>query len=101
MTQQDSTKRTPITGFILLVLGAAAFVLFNNLWHFSTPSRALDGSWAYVLHALAGKAHFGSELVFTYGPLGFLIAHGDTPEDEHLLALGHRRFYRGAERTTL
>jgi phosphatidylglycerophosphatase C len=24
-------------------------------------------------------------------------AHGDTPEDEHLLALAQRRFYRGAE----
>ena len=26
-------------------------------------------------------------------------AHGDTPEDEHLLALAHRKFYRGAEIT--
>lgn len=24
-------------------------------------------------------------------------AHGDTPEDEHLLALAHRKFYRGVE----
>lgn len=73
-------KRTSVAGFSLLTLGAIFFVLLNNLWPYSTPSRALDGSWAYVLHALAGKAHFGSELVFTYGPLGFLIAHGDTPD---------------------
>ncbi|MBK9616902.1 MAG: hypothetical protein IPO35_15875 [Uliginosibacterium sp.] len=77
---QEQPKRVSIAGLTLLALGAIAFVLLNNLWPYSTPSRALDGSWAYVLHALAGKAHFGSELVFTYGPLGFLIAHGDTPD---------------------
>ncbi len=34
----------------------------------------LDSSWMWLVNRFAGKLVFGKDFVFTYGPLGFLIA---------------------------
>ncbi|HVH35435.1 MAG TPA: hypothetical protein VM847_15120, partial [Tahibacter sp.] len=53
--------------------GLAAFVA---LFRIGIPAAgdALDGSWTAVLSwAFSQGAQFGDDIVFTYGPLGFLI----------------------------
>lgn len=60
----------------------------------------LTGRYAGAQNVLAEKARRVRER-YDLAAYREVHAHGDTPEDEHLLALGHRRFYRGAERTTL
>lgn len=79
-TQAMSLKASTLISYFVLGLGAALFVGANCTWAPDPPSRSLDGSWAYVLQEFAGRAHFGSEIAFTYGPLGFLIANVDTPK---------------------
>ena len=40
-----------------------------------TPvSPGLDPSWIWLMNRFAGEPAFGGDFVFTYGPLGFLIA---------------------------
>ena len=56
-----------------LLAGLAAFVA---LFRIGIPAAgdALDGSWTAVLSwAFSQGAQFGDDIVFTYGPLGFLI----------------------------
>lgn len=37
------------------------------------PTAGIDGSWAIALHQAAlGRLHYGPDVAFTYGPLGFL-----------------------------
>ncbi|NUZ05170.1 hypothetical protein [Piscinibacter koreensis] len=57
-----------------VLLGAAALVLLPP-WVPSMPRSGLDPSWAMVLnHAFVNGWQFGSDLVFTFGPFGFLYA---------------------------
>src|SRR5690242_3412664 len=57
----------------ILGLGAALFGLVMG-WRFVThPSPRLDASWQMGLHqAIQDGLRFGTDIVFTYGPLGFL-----------------------------
>ncbi|MDB5042564.1 MAG: hypothetical protein JWN27_3290, partial [Candidatus Eremiobacteraeota bacterium] len=50
------------------------------------PDSGLDGSWRYLL-AIAQERHlvFGRDVIFTYGPLGWLSGRLDVPQ--HALAL--------------
>ncbi|MGZ4249417.1 MAG: hypothetical protein ACXVUE_14060, partial [Solirubrobacteraceae bacterium] len=51
----------------VLVALAAWNVILGN------PSRGLDSSWQWAIYAAAHRGmHFGTHIVFTYGPLGFL-----------------------------
>lgn len=55
-----------------IILGASIAIL---CWPIETvPTRTgLDASWVAALHVAAAKRlHFGSEIVYTFGPLGFL-----------------------------
>ncbi len=56
----------------MLVTGAALVWLSSLSW--PVPfSDGLDVSWSFVLgFARMGRLHFGTDLVFTYGPWGFL-----------------------------
>ena len=57
-----------------LVVGAVATAILALAWPFTQRAPiGIDESWQAALH-LAGTAglHFGEDLVFTYGPLGFL-----------------------------
>lgn len=48
-----------------------AIVSWNVVFGFPRPS--LDASWEYAIYAAAHRGlHFGTDIVFTYGPLGFL-----------------------------
>lgn len=56
----------------------------------------LTGRYAGAQNVLAEKARRVRER-YDLAAYREVHAHGDTPEDEHLLALAQRRFYRGAE----
>lgn len=60
----------------------------------------LTGRYAGAQNVLAEKARRVRER-YDLAAYREVHAHGDTPEDEDLLALAQRQFYRGAERTTL
>lgn len=61
------------------VLGALVAVLSWNVV-FETPAGSLDGSWVLALYMGAEQGlHWGEELIFTCGPLGFLEPLGFTP----------------------
>jgi hypothetical protein len=53
-----------------------SIVLGLATWPFRSvqPSQGLDDSWQIALHLAASRGlDFGHDLVFTYGPLGFLL----------------------------
>lgn len=62
----------------------ALFVLLALLfvpWALNTPSDGLDGSWVTVIsHAFANGWQFGKDLVFTFGPYGFLYTKVNHPQ---------------------
>jgi hypothetical protein len=63
-------------------VGAAFAVLILGPFWLAVPHGDVDPSWALVLHhAFAERLQFGSDIVFTYGPYGFLwtdVWHPDT-----------------------
>lgn len=62
---------------ISAVLGALAWLPARV----SMPSASLDGSWGSVLlDAARHSRQFGTDVVFTYGPLGFLQVPTFTPD---------------------
>jgi uncharacterized membrane protein (UPF0136 family) len=65
-----ATVRRALTSsaFLGAVIAVATFPLFSI-----GPALATDGAWQAALHLAAAKdLHFGSDIVFTYGPLGYL-----------------------------
>ncbi len=56
----------------------------------------LTGRYAGAQNVLAEKARHVRER-FNFSAYAEIHAHGDTPEDQHLLALATRKFYRGVE----
>src|SRR5258707_12718208 len=57
------------------VLGAAVIALVCLVVPIPAPDLGVDVSWSAVLNwAHAHGSQFGKELVFTYGPLGYLLA---------------------------
>ena len=58
---------------LLFRLAAAAYVFVAAFPDLSRPGGAnLDGSWILAINQLAHRG-FGESVVFTYGPLGFLL----------------------------
>jgi hypothetical protein len=65
-----SATRTALVSstFLATVIALLTFPLFNI-----GPALGTDGAWQAALHmAAAQDLHFGSDVVFTYGPLGYL-----------------------------
>jgi len=63
-----AAKRVPVS-----VWGGAVVALLGWQIGFQTPGAGLDPSWNAGLAMAAYEGlHFGSQVVFTYGPLGFL-----------------------------
>ncbi len=61
------------SGVRLLAL-LVGFVLLTPVTVIAPPAIGLDPSWAIGIHlALQEKLTFGRDIVFTYGPLGFLF----------------------------
>lgn len=63
------------------VFGAAAaligfiFVILLPPWRVAMPSNTLDPSWMMTLpYAFAHGWQFGRDIIFTYGPLGFITS---------------------------
>ena len=56
----------------------------------------LTGRYVGAQNVLAEKARHVRER-FNFSAYAEIHAHGDTPEDQHLLALATRKFYRGVE----
>ena len=53
----------------------AALVILVLAWPIAsiTPRGGVDGSWSFALHdAAKGRLEYGTEVLYTYGPLGFL-----------------------------
>jgi hypothetical protein len=68
--------------YVWIAVATAALALALPL----QPDSALDGSWRYLL-AIAQERHlvFGRDVIFTYGPLGWISGRLDVPQ--HALAL--------------
>lgn len=67
---RDSLRIPGSVAFYLL-LGYAGLLLFSVNYTAVVPG--LDSSWVFALNHFAhGPELFGRDLVFTYGPLGFL-----------------------------
>jgi len=73
-----------------------ALLLFTGMFVFPEyPDVSLDPSWRIVLsHAFYHHFQFGPQLVFTHGPLGFLM--GNTYDGEHFWPLIGWQLARGA-----
>ena len=57
-------------------------------WQMRMPLNSLDGSWGLLLNvAFARHLHFGSDIIFTYGPWGFLEGSWYYPQTYHLFML--------------
>lgn len=68
----DCWKRVP--ALLLSLSGAGIFFSSLSVSATSIPTGELDPSWQAVLEFAAHKhLQFGSDIVFTYGPLGFLF----------------------------
>jgi len=78
MSDSPSPKKLVHRGNILLVflgLVAAGIVLFPNLLGFPSGTGTVEISWGWSLgFALDHNFQWGTDYLFTYGPLGFLTA---------------------------
>ncbi len=68
---KNRLKGCRITAFIALII----LLLFNVPWLSRHFGFDLDSSWVFVLHeAFIGHYAFGRDILWHYGPLGFLFA---------------------------
>lgn len=76
MDQSSGAARRPsVTDWVFRVLGFLALVSLGfNLPEF--PDTGLDPAWRMVLGRMFAEGRqFGTEVVFTYGPLGFIMGN--------------------------
>ncbi|WP_257386309.1 hypothetical protein [Tahibacter caeni] len=67
------SRKDKVSHLGALLAGIAAFVSLFRVG-IGAATDSLDGSWTAVLSwAFSEGAQFGKDIVFTYGPLGFLI----------------------------
>ena len=62
--------------FLLVTVGLISLLSFDNWTVFNTPAPdSIDGAWSIALN-VAHNRHFwfGTDIAFTYGPLGFLTS---------------------------
>jgi hypothetical protein len=72
--QVNSTTSTDVRRSILVALGCAYIVLLFCPWRFFMPQAGLDASWIEVIgYGARQRWQWGRDIVFTYGPLGFLL----------------------------
>jgi hypothetical protein len=66
---------TPVYRLLLSIVLCTGTVLVLPPWIPAMPDIGIDPSWAAVLnHAFTHHWQFGKDLVFTFGPFGFLYA---------------------------
>jgi hypothetical protein len=79
----------------LRLLGAVAFLFFIvlALGPVPYPQTGVDASWSLAItEASLRNLTFGRDIVFTYGPLGYLAAGAATPEAFHRIAWARMGF---------
>jgi len=70
----SSIRWGDVRGRILAALGCAYVLLLFPPWQFAMPAVGLDQSWVEVIGYGAHRGwQWGRDVVFTYGPLGFLL----------------------------
>ncbi len=58
---------------LLAAMAAVHLLLLLSPWRFYTPTLGLDPAWIQVIsHAAGAGWQWGRDIVFTYGPLGYL-----------------------------
>lgn len=74
LTTRDRSVSSIVRTAVKLLALLVGFVLLTPVTLFAPPEVGLDPSWAIGVN-LAVQQHltFGRDIVFTYGPLGFLI----------------------------
>ena len=73
--------KAPTAWLLGIALSVIALVLFPP-WVPSMPRAGLDPSWAAVLsHAYNKGWQFGNDIVFTFGPLGFVYSNLFNPQN--------------------
>ncbi len=89
----ESSEFRPRVQFIIVFVAAlfASYVIVAPLT-FSLPGRRLDPSWIMVLGEASGRGlHFGTDIIFTGGPLSALYTHY-LPSDSAVGLLALRLF---------
>lgn len=93
MSQTSLTaNHSPTSRRVSLIIWCAfflwAFLLFVPFDALVVPVGTLDHAWMLALHAEhAARARFGIDVIFTYGPAGFLLAPVYFPSTYLLLLL--------------
>ena len=79
-----------------LILGVVSFLalmVFSVPWYPAIPKFGLDASWILVLHhAFDQGLLFGKDLVWHYGPLGFLFGGNYYPENYGIMVALYSAF---------
>lgn len=75
--------KTIVPALLVLLIFNVQFINYPALLDSGDPIHGLDPSWQIMLtHALKHKLVWGKDIVYTYGPLGFLetrVAYGISP----------------------
>ncbi|MFN4247301.1 MAG: hypothetical protein ACK4EY_06240 [Flavipsychrobacter sp.] len=82
-THKSSIWTTIVPALLVLLVFNVQFIHYPALMDSGDPIHGLDPSWQMMLtHALKHKLVWGKDIVYTYGPLGFLetrVAYGISP----------------------
>jgi hypothetical protein len=82
-------KLDPILHMVLRAAILVGLVFLCVPWSPWMPSAGLDASWVFVLHhAFAEGWQWGKDIVFTFGPLGFMYAGMYHPATYPIMLLG-------------
>ena len=66
---------------LLLILVGLLLWMITVVWPFTTGALGYEESWVQTLHyGFLNGWQWGSDLIFTYGPLGFLLTYEYVPE---------------------
>ncbi len=92
--QQARAPRSSLLGvfrsvqLILVVIAFVLCILAFRIVQAPLPSNMLDSSWAYIIDfAAIQKIPFGTDLVFTYGPLGLISSRFMLPDHQLLFTV--------------
>jgi hypothetical protein len=93
--QVSADRRALITYALTMVERLCTIAVFTILliaaipWSPVFPSLGLDQSWSWAVNAAAGQhLHFGTDFIFSFGPLAAIYTHQYEPGIEWLVVLG-------------
>ncbi len=84
----SDSSYNPVASWTLGLVVLALYLVLLPPWRPGMPTPGFDPSWAYVLHeSFAEGRQWGTDIILSYGPLGFLVINVFHP-DTYLLLLG-------------